>query len=738
MKNFSKLILYFIILCSLLFADKRDKINLNPNPTGTPWYLDNYTPPQNKEYMSDKTINDILDKSMETLPSRIDHTYSKYMRPIFSQSGGSCGSSARICYQFAYELNNFRNLKADNLKTQYPSHFTWLVTGQNSNKEEMAKFNGVPSALYYNGNTVSTKYGGDVGWPSVDEAPDYGWMNGYNRWFNAMHNRLDKTLLLTLETPEKLEVLKQWMNNHHDDLDFQRGGIAGAGCAISGCTINTIPNQFNGGGEQIVTKWGNQVDHATTWSGYDDSVAYDFNGDGKITNDIDLNADGKIDMADWERGALIMLNSWGDGWANNGTVYVPYRFLKIYNYMKADLWYIRKDYKPNTVLKVKMNYSERVNLKLSIGIASDSIAEVPDKLVACHHFIYAGNGKVPMLGRWADGNIHDEPMEFGIDLSELDFGIDTSKPYKLFFNVKTKNFTNGIGKVENLEILKYSDDEIINTYQFEYIDSTINGSGTKLYSIIMPASNKTSEFVYVPKHEISVHSFDSQEIDGEDAPATNAIDGSTGSFWHTQWLNAEPDFPHEIVLKLAKTYKISAFSYLPRQSSENGRIKDYEIYLSADTTDWNEPVASGSWTSSSDEKMVNFTPQNANYVKLKALSEVNGNPWASVAEIDLFYEIESTSLENNNILASDFKLHQNYPNPFNPSTIISFSIPERCDVKLEIYNLLGQRISILANKNYNIGMHQVVWNALDVSSGIYFYKITTINFSETKKMLLQK
>ena len=74
---------------------------------------------------------------------------------------------------------------------------------------------------------------------------------------------------------------------------------------------------------------------------------------------------------------------------------------------------------------------------------------------------------------------------------------------------------------------------------------------------------------------------DSEERIGEDDSAENAIDGQTASFWHTEWKNASPNHPHELVLDLGKTQIISGFRYVPRPGGDSapGRIKDYRIYL---------------------------------------------------------------------------------------------------------------------------------------------------------------
>lgn len=84
------------------------------------------------------------------------------------------------------------------------------------------------------------------------------------------------------------------------------------------------------------------------------------------------------------------------------------------------------------------------------------------------------------------------------------------------------------------------------------------------------------------------------------------------------------------------------------------------------------------------------------------------------------------------------RLNQNYPNPFNARTSISFALANQTQVSLEIYDILGRRIETLVNKELPAGSHQVIWNAGDVSSGIYFYKLQAGDIEETRRMLLLK
>ncbi|MFQ5652940.1 MAG: T9SS type A sorting domain-containing protein, partial [bacterium] len=95
------------------------------------------------------------------------------------------------------------------------------------------------------------------------------------------------------------------------------------------------------------------------------------------------------------------------------------------------------------------------------------------------------------------------------------------------------------------------------------------------------------------------------------------------------------------------------------------------------------------------------------------------------------------------LLPKRFTLEQNYPNPFNPETSIQYSIPKAADVKLTIFNVLGQRVATLVNKQQVAGNYLVQWNGQNdagrpVASGIYVYRISAGDFVQTKKMLFLK
>ncbi len=420
------------------------------------------------------------------LPPYVYNGQDKYFPPIFNQDGGSCGSAAAIGYQFTHEMNSYRDADASLPENQYPSHFTWLMAYQTSTTEGMAKGNGIPNVPTYGGRTYSRLFGAQT-----HDDPDYGWMQGYDKWFSAMWNRTAYEFSLgPTNTPEGRQELKEWLYNHSGDATMHGGGVAGIGVAAYG-TWAAIPNSTANKaagvvGMKYVKAWGDTFNHALTVCGYDDRIEFDLDGDGIV---------GEVEED--EVGAWIIANSWGDGWENKGFIYCPYKYSFAVN---NDTWtwspgafVIRQDYRPLRTIKLLMDYSHRSELLLSAGIAQNLNASRPEKTIPFEHFRYAGNTlganpapEVPMLGRWVDG-MHYEPMEFGYDLTDLTATMDRTKPLKYFFIVKTKTAAIGSGHIYNASIINYEfeNDGVEIPFDSKNVQIKNNGRETVI-SVIVP------------------------------------------------------------------------------------------------------------------------------------------------------------------------------------------------------------------------------------------------------------
>lgn len=404
----------------------------------------------------------------QTRPDHWNNALAEAFPPVMNQSAGSCGSASRIYYMFAEEINAARGANGRLPENIYPTHFTWLLTwtpgGQG--KEVIAQHNGIPNSVVYGGSTFSELFG----YQDCDtKDSDYGWMQGYDKWFHAMHNRIlgSANFAIALDKEEGREIVKNYLWNHCGDESFSTGGIVGVGVA-SGGNWQTIPktptnDQLGVTGQYYVKKWGSSVDHALTIVGYDDRIEFDLDGNG-------IKGEAEKD----EVGAWIIVNSWGASWNNGGFVYCPYAEARPTNntsgYWTPEYYTVRRDYRPLRTLKVKMDYSHRSEIALYVGYSTKLTATRPDKEVWLRHFYYSGLGKgvsvsssnpdpqIPMLGRWADGKLHDEPMEFGYDLTDLVAGIDPATPLKFFFRVETRSWAQGEGHIYSASIVDYSVD----------------------------------------------------------------------------------------------------------------------------------------------------------------------------------------------------------------------------------------------------------------------------------------
>ncbi|MAT58183.1 MAG: hypothetical protein CMF23_09450 [Ignavibacteriae bacterium] len=179
--------------------------------------------------------------------------------------------------------------------------------------------------------------------------------------------------------------------------------------------------------------------------------------------------------------------------------------------------------------------------------------------------------------------------------------------------------------------------------------------------------------------------------------------------------------------------------------SADGASNFGEIYVtdgSGDTRveleDGNHPYNNGSTADLQDDDP-NFFVEAGN-----TFESISGIMYFSFGNYKLNPRQESdfvgfaTSVEENGTIPTVFNLDQNYPNPFNPTTIISYSLPEAASVSLKVFDVLGREVQTLVNDVKNAGTYTVEFNANNLPSGVYIYRIETPNYSSVKKMLLIK
>ena len=162
--------------------------------------------------------------------------------------------------------------------------------------------------------------------------------------------------------------------------------------------------------------------------------------------------------------------------------------------------------------------------------------------------------------------------------------------------------------------------------------TVVDNSGAVAVSQLSISTTPTAWVKATALSKLSLVYVDSEESASK---AIYAIDGLINTSWHTAWRTTSPPPPHEIQIGLDRVFSIDGFSYLPQSDNVNGTIAKYEFYVSNDSSNWGSAVATGTFASGITRKEVSFTPKDGRFVRLRALTEINGNPWTSAAEIDV-------------------------------------------------------------------------------------------------------
>ncbi len=411
----------------------------------------------------------------DTIPSSVENASQKFFRPYFEEAGFSCGSAMGIAFNFTYEINFARNTAANTRDNQHAYLYTYNFLNDGST------WSGT-SHMYVNALNISRENGipNLSDWGGLNAGADnYQWMNGYDKYYRAMQNRVEIIDSFSVADSLGLRKLKQWIYDHGNGSKY--GGLANYGVSVFGANMQ-IGWQFTRmtsgpkSGQYLCLIYGTDIagDHAQTAIGYNDSVCYDFNKDGKFSNNGD--------MANWEIGALHVANGWSTN-SDAGTDYwCPYRLLALSqdkgglrNGNQATIITAQKTYKPKMTFKISLTHSHRKEIALSVGAAASQNALLPEKTRNFQdQFTYAG-GDFPLCGQNASSTI-----EIGLDITDLLDSLAGARAATFFLVVQSRG--GNTGSVNSLSLMDYSS-ETVNEIKSTQTNVKINANAKTLVKV---------------------------------------------------------------------------------------------------------------------------------------------------------------------------------------------------------------------------------------------------------------
>ena len=337
------------------------------------------------------------------LPEYVDNTLSDYFPEIVSQYGGSCAQAAGIHYLFTYEMNRTLDRKVKSSTKANTFSYRWIWNLLNEGKDQGGhSSDGIEITM--NAGCVSVADFGD------ESTSDWKWPSGYNKYYKALHYRTKTMSKIDLTRREGIETMMAYMNDKQDGL--KGGGIAGFSLSNDHWGKKDYTGPSNTGYTALMDMIGGTGGaHAMTLVGYDLAVEYDCNGDSIIQDD--------------EKGAFILVNSWGSWWGSEGRAYIPFKFFldagkdeeSMYKYNAQALCIETEYIEPTMTIKLTLNYTSRNDITTRFGVGDGKQSTGPASGAVVDTPILKCNG--------GDHNMQGTPLysgdkiEMGFDLSPI-------------------------------------------------------------------------------------------------------------------------------------------------------------------------------------------------------------------------------------------------------------------------------------------------------------------------------
>lgn len=366
------------------------------------------------------SIPEYHDNSGESAWSPVYHQY------YFPHCQQACG----VYHMFGYEVNVLRSKSGSLDANTYPANFTFNFWNQDT--QNGVSFFDSFRILYDHGQPNLSDFGDDY------KVFAMYWMNGADKWERSMTQRIDRVYSFDVTTYSGIEDLKHWLYNHGNGSS--KGGVAVFSTG-GPWQLNWIPQASPLNWITLCPILYYPASHGLTIVGYHDGVYFDRNNDGLYTNDVDINKDGVIDLADSEFGAWIVRNSYGPDYGYQGNLLIPYGVLGN-NFFKGGAsngeayGIVVKDYTPLLTASFKIKHNQRYLLKLTAGISNNQSDIFPQQTIDLPVLQYQG-GSHQMDGN--DSIPVANELEMAIDLSRLYTYMPKGGDCKLFLLLDEKD-----------------------------------------------------------------------------------------------------------------------------------------------------------------------------------------------------------------------------------------------------------------------------------------------------------
>jgi hypothetical protein len=388
-------------------------------------------------------------KGAAGLPSKVDNSQKVYFPFVFDQYGYSCNQASSIGYVFNYEINRLRDMPSRSPENIFTPGFVWNLL--NSSQWGVG-------VSYFDSWEIVKAAGcaNSVDYPFYHQGAGI-WMSGYDKYYRAMQNRISVNYSMPVGTPEGLTIFKRYLFDHLEDSPH--GGLASFQIASEGMLERSWVDPETQEQWPVLWSFGTNVGHALTFVGYNDSVRLDLNRDGKFTNNLDINNDGTVDMQDWEVGALLAVNSWGQNFWKGGKVYVLYSVVAreghdggIWN-RSVHVAKAMKYYNPELTMRVAMRHEQRNRFRILAGFSTDTTATRPQKTLSFPIFNHQGD-RNPLQD--PENTEDDRRFEFGLDITPLISDLEPGVPVR-FFLVVEEDDPNDVaeGRIDEFSVIHY-------------------------------------------------------------------------------------------------------------------------------------------------------------------------------------------------------------------------------------------------------------------------------------------